>query len=57
MISKSPTIKHPKGSSRPQNTSVGSGSRPTTSKIKIATSAPSDPRGLSRRTSGAMKQG
>lgn len=57
MISKSPTIAHPKGSSRPQHTAVGSGSRPTTSKIKIPTSAPSSPQTLGRRTAGALKQG
>ena len=38
-----------------QNTSVGSGSRPTTSKIMIDTSAPSEPRTLSRAPAGWMK--
>nr|WKF58810.1 hypothetical protein HUO10_003311 [Paraburkholderia busanensis] len=43
------------GGSAPQNTSVGSGSRPTRSKIGIETSAPMDPRGLDgRKTKGAL---
>lgn len=33
----------PKQSSAPQNTAVGGGSRPTTSKIGIETSAPMNP--------------
>lgn len=49
MISKSPTIKHPKASSASQSTSVGSGSRPTSSKHKLETSAPKDPHGLGGR--------
>lgn len=32
-----------RGTSSPQNTAVGSGSRPTRSKIGIESSAPSDP--------------
>lgn len=44
-----------KGGSAPQNTSVGSGSRPTRSKFGIETSAPSDPYGLDgRKTKGAL---
>lgn len=54
-VSKSPTIAHPKGTSLKQNTAVGSGSRPTPSKVKIATSAPADPKGLGRKPSGALK--
>ncbi len=55
MISKSPTLPiHDHGSSAPQNTSVGSGSRPTTSRIKIETSAPMEPRTLGRATPGAL---
>ena len=57
IISKSPTIAHPKGSSSKLSTNVGSGSRPTASKIKIATSAPESPQTLGRATSGALKQG
>lgn len=48
-------IKAPAQSSRPQNTSVGSGSRPTASKIKIDTSAPKEPRTLGRAPSGWLK--
>jgi len=55
LISKSPTIAHPKGSSMKQNTSVGSGSRPTSSRVKIETSAPSNPKTLSRSVPGALK--
>ena len=55
LVSKSPTIAHSKGKSMKQGTSVGSGSRPTKSKIKIATSAPSDPKGLGRKPPGALK--
>lgn len=59
MISKSPTLPiHDHGTSAPQNTSVGSGSRPTTSSIKIETSAPMDARGLDgRETPGALGMG
>ena len=53
--SDSPTLKGPKGTSATQNTSVGSGSRPTPSKFKIPTSAPTDPHGLDgRKTPGAL---
>ncbi|GAC1664489.1 MAG: hypothetical protein PVS3B2_00180 [Candidatus Dormibacteraceae bacterium] len=55
-VSKSPTISHgAKGTSMKQNTAVGSGSRPGPSKVKIATSAPSDPKGLGRKPAGALK--
>ena len=47
--------KAPAQSSRPQNTAVGSGCRPVPSKVKIMTSAPTDPRGLGRRVPGALK--
>lgn len=44
-----------KGGSAPQNTSVGSGSRPTRSRMPIESSAPSDPYGLDgRKTKGAL---
>lgn len=50
MISKSPTIPHEKGNSSPQNTAVGSGSRPgTPNKFPLPTSAPEDPHGLGGR--------
>lgn len=56
MISKSPTIaKQDTRKSAPQNTSVGSGSRPTTSSMKIDTSAPAQPHELGRAPSGWLK--
>lgn len=56
MISKSPTLPVEGGkSSASQNTSVGSGSRPTASRIKIHTSAPEQPRDLGRAPSGWLK--
>ncbi|HEX5321484.1 MAG TPA: hypothetical protein VFW46_20170 [Stellaceae bacterium] len=50
-----PSLPAPKGSSAPQNTAVGSGSRPVPSKIKIANSAPSDPATQGRSVPGALK--
>jgi hypothetical protein len=44
-----------KGNSAPQNTSVGSGSRPTKSKMPIESSAPMDPHTLGRGTPSALK--
>ncbi|MFD1558338.1 hypothetical protein ACFSHT_22360 [Paraburkholderia silviterrae] len=45
-----------KGSSMSQNTSVGSGARPTRSRIPIETSSPRDQCGLDgRKTKGALK--
>ncbi len=55
LVSKSPTIPHTKGSSMKQNTSVGSGSRPTKSKVKIPTSAPPHPHNLGRKPPGSLK--
>jgi len=55
IISKSPTVPHPKGSSMKQNTKVGSGSRPTKSSVPIKTSAPASPRGLGRAPGGWLK--
>jgi len=44
-----------KGGSAPQNTAVGSGSRPTRSKIPLESSAPMDPYGLDgRKTKGSL---
>jgi hypothetical protein len=58
IFSDSPTIKNPKiGGSAPQNTSVGSGSRPTKSKIMIETSAPKNPHTLGRGVPGALGMG
>ena len=48
-------VKAPAQSSRGQNTSVGSGARPTKSKIVIPTSAPMNPRTLGRKTPGALE--
>ena len=46
------------GTSAPQNTSVGGGSRPTPSKYKIETSAPKNARTLGgRETPGALGMG
>lgn len=55
IISQSPTMKGSKGSSASQNTSVGSGSRPTPSKIKIPTSAPENAHTLGRDVPGSLK--
>lgn len=57
IFSNSPTLKAPAQSSAPQNTSVGSGSRPTASRFKIATSAPAEPRMLDRGVPGALGVG
>lgn len=56
IISNSPTIA--KGDTRKsatQDTSVGSGSRPTPSKIKIETSAPMEPHTLGRAPADYLK--
>ena len=55
IISGSPTIKPAKGTSAAQNTAVGSGSRPTKSKMKIDTSAPMDPHTLGRAPKDSLK--
>lgn len=47
-------VKAPKQSSSKVYNECGSGSRPTPSKHKIQTSAPTDPRGLGRRVPGAL---
>lgn len=44
-----------RGTSAPQNTAVGSGSRPTRSKIMIDTSSPMDCKTQGRSTPGALK--
>lgn len=54
MISDKGGVKAPMQSSRPQNTAVGSGARPTASKIKIESSAPSDPLTLGRSVPGDL---
>jgi len=55
IIHDSPTLKPPAQTSAPQNTAVGSGSRPTMSKHKIETSAPADPKTLGRDVAGSLK--
>lgn len=55
IISNSPSMKQPKGDSMAQDTSVGSGSRPTKSKIMIETSAPMDAKTLGRKTPGSLE--
>lgn len=55
ILSDSPTLKPEKETSMPQNTAVGSGSRPTPSKVKLPTSAPSEPHTLGRAPSGWLK--
>ena len=57
LISPSPAMPQPKGSSAMQNTSVGGGSRPTPSKIKIGVSAPENARTLGRAPSGWLGSG
>jgi hypothetical protein len=48
-------VRPPAQSSAPQNTAVGSGSRPTGGKIGIDTSAPADPRTLGKAPPGWLK--
>ena len=48
-------IKAPAQSSRGQNTAVGSGARPTKSRIAIPSSAPANPRTLGRKVPGALE--
>jgi hypothetical protein len=55
IISDSPHMPQEHGDSAMQNTSVGSGSRPTPSKFKIDTSAPEDPHTLGRDVPGSLK--
>lgn len=56
IISKSPTMKPTNmGMSKPQNTAVGSGSRPTAGKTMTPTSAPMDAKTLGRDPGGSLK--
>lgn len=55
IISDSPTMKNEKGSSATQNTAVGSGARPTKSKHKLPSSAPTEPHTLGRAPGGWLK--
>ncbi len=50
-----PTSYTPKSSTPMQSTSVGSGSRPTTSKIALQSTAPTEPHTLGRAPSGWLK--
>jgi len=51
----SPAMPQEHGNSRTQGTAVGSGSRPTKSKIAIETSAPEDPHTQGRDVPGSLK--
>lgn len=55
LISDQGGVKAPAQSSRSQDTSVGSGSRPVPSKIKIESSAPTNPKTLGRDVPGSLK--
>lgn len=55
IISNSPTMPMSKGTSAPQNTSVGSGSRPTKSAKPIMTSAPENAKTLGRDPGQSLK--
>ena len=56
IISDSPTIPvDDKAKSAPQNTAVGSGSRPTASTMKIESSAPMNGKTLGRDVAGSLK--
>ena len=48
-------VKPPAQSSAPQNTAVGSGSRPTGGKMGIPSSAPAEPHELDRAPPGWLK--
>jgi hypothetical protein len=54
LISQQGGVGAPSQSSRQQKTAVGSGARPTPSRIKIPSSAPTDPKGLGRKPPGAL---
>ncbi len=56
LISDHGGVKAPPQTSHGQNTAVGSGSRPTPSRIKIDSSAPHKPQTLGRDPGGALKQ-
>lgn len=55
LISDQGGCKAPPQSSRPQNTAVGSGSRPVPSKIKIPSSAPMNAKTLGRDVPGSLR--
>jgi hypothetical protein len=53
--SDSPHLTPPKETSIPNNYATGSGSRPTSSRVKIDTTAPKDPHTLGRDVPGSLK--
>jgi hypothetical protein len=55
IFSNSPSMPQEHGDSAMQNTSVGSGSRPTKSKFMIDTSAPEDAHTLGRDVAGSLR--
>lgn len=56
ILGESPTMKATDvGTSAPQNTSVGGGSRPTKSKMDTEVSAPKEPHTLGRAPQGWLK--
>lgn len=55
MFSDGPSLKPEMAKSSPQSTAVGSGDRPTKSKIMIETSSPADPKTLGRDVAGSLK--
>lgn len=55
MLKSPPSMKQSHGSSMPQHTAVGSGSRPTAGKTDTPVSSPKDAHGLDgRKTPGAL---
>lgn len=55
IISNSPSMPQPKGTSAAQGTAVGSGSRPTKSSKPIMSSAPDNAKTLGRDPGGSLK--
>ena len=55
ILSKSPTMKQDHGTSMPQNTATGGGSRPTKGTVMTEVSAPTDAHTLERAPPGWLK--
>lgn len=55
IIKNSPSMKQERGTSMPQNTAVGGGSRPTSGKTETMTSAPENAKTLGRDVAGSLK--
>jgi hypothetical protein len=55
LISQTGGLKAPAQTSAPQNTAVGSGSRPTPSRIKIKSSAPENAHSQGRDVPGSLR--